>query len=117
MYGVEAPGWRVPSISRPHWLVSAPPQRPTYKNGFNSAKHNNLESGEGVQELYVNADCQNLIYQLEQRRMAGPPFLALTKSHVLKNKIKLVVFREVPLVALSSSVYAWRDHRVPKPEN
>ena len=51
MYGVEAPGWRVPSISRPHWLVSAPPQRPTYKNGFNSAKHNNLESGD---EVYKN---------------------------------------------------------------
>ena len=55
MYGVEAPGWRVPSISRPHWLVSAPPQRPTYKNGFNSAKHNNLESG----EVYKNFTQKN----------------------------------------------------------
>ena len=51
--------------------------------------------------------------------MAGPPFLALTKSHVLFKKIQslVLVIREIPFVALSSSVYAWWDHSVPKPVN
>ena len=33
------PGWQGPSISRPHLLVSAPPQRPTYKNAQNWIAH------------------------------------------------------------------------------
>ena len=57
------------------------------------------------QKLYVYADCQNCNYQLEQRRMAGPPFLALTKSHVLTNKIKLVVIRESYLLSVFLLLY------------
>ena len=83
MYGGDCGGtWLESPINISSTLVGvSSPSASHLQKRFNSTNHNYLESDEKY------ADCQNLFYQLEQRRMAGPPFLALTKSHVLANKI------------------------------
>ena len=90
--------WLASPINISSTLVGvSSPSASHLQKGFNGANYNNLESDFKIRMIHTRLlssssptarnISKNVSHQLEQRRMAGPPLRALTKSQVLKNLI------------------------------
>ena len=95
LYGLVCT-WLASPINISSTLVGvSSPSASHLQKGFNGANYNNLESDFKIRMIHTRLlssssptarnISKNVSHQLEQRRMAGPPLRALTKSQVLKN--------------------------------